>query len=143
MSDATGNEDASPPNDFQYVINRHHRNGNVSKSQWTISEAEETGCFNHAKDQGWIFPQMERGWGLHIADTRPSWLGIAQDRATRLFIAKFVGNVSLGEWHGYPADYRRNNQDIPDEDVLRRWLSVDALSASKIRKIAKGQPCNL
>jgi hypothetical protein len=129
-----------------YVINPHHRNGNKSKSQWTISEADEVESFSSARKQGWILD--EKGWGLHMINNRPAWLGIAKDRTTQLFIAKFVGNPCTGsssgvEWHGYPADYRNNHHDIPEEGILRKWLSESTLSPAKVRKIAKGQPCNL
>jgi hypothetical protein len=124
-----------------YVINPHHRNGNKNKSQWTISEVDEIKCFDLAKGRGWL--DAEKGWGLHILGNQPMWLGIAQDRTTLLFIAKFVGSAFNSEWHGYPTDYRNNHHDIPDEVVLRKWLAESGLSAAKVRKIARGQPCNL
>ena len=124
-----------------YVVNPHHRNGNVKKSQWTISEADEIKCFDLAKGQGWVLG--DRGWGLHVSRKRPTWLGVARDRDTQLFIAKFVGSSSGAEWHGYPADYRHNHHDIPEGEILRSWLSVSGLSPAKVRKIARGQPCNL
>lgn len=124
-----------------YVINPHHRNGNTNKSQWTISEADEIKCFDLAKNQGWVLG--EKGWGLHVVGQKPTWLGVAQDHSTQLFVAKFVGDSSGVEWHGYPADYRNNHHDIPEEGILRKWLSESGLSAAKVRKIAKGQPCNL
>jgi hypothetical protein len=129
-----------------YIINPHHRNSNTNKSQWTISVGDEIGCFNHAKHQNWL--TANKGWGLHIVNSAPNWLGVAQDQTTQLFVAKFVGNPSNSaasgtEWHGYPANYRVNNQDIPDEDILQKWLNTNILPAAKIRKLAKGQPCNL
>lgn len=127
-----------------YKVNIHHRNGNNSKSQWTIPESAEIDCFSVAGKEGWLVKDV--GWGLHKISGKPDWLGVAEDKATALFIAKFVGNQisTTGiEWHGYPANYRANSHDIPEQEVLRKWLTGSGLSAAKVRKIGKGQPCNL
>jgi len=123
-----------------YVINIQHRNGNLAKSQWTIPQLEEVGCFTHAKAQGWF--SLKEGWGLHFVATRPHLLGVARNRAVALFIAKFVGSDETN-WHGYPADYRHNHHDIPSGQVLKTWLDQSVLPKAKIRKITKGQPCSL
>lgn len=123
-----------------YSVNPHHRNGNVNKSQWTISEADEIRSFELASANGWLL--AEKGWSLHFVDLTATWLGVAKDRTTQLFVAKFVGGQEI-DWHGYPADYRNNNHDIPEEAILRSWLTQKHLSAAKVRKIAKGQPCSL
>lgn len=123
-----------------YVINEHHRNGNRAKSQWRISTDEEIMSFSESERQGWLV--ADKGWGLHVVSGQVSWLGVAQDHTTQVFIAKFVGGDANTPWHGYPADYRKNNHDIPDAVVLRKWLEANAMPAAKIRKIARGQPCS-
>jgi len=124
-----------------YVINVHHRNGNIRKSQWTISEPEELSCFDNCQLKGWY--EGPKGWGLHVVEEMPDWLGVAANATSQLFIAKFVADEQCMQWHGYPADYRRNHHDIPIDKVLRLWLVQSVLPRAKVRKIAKGQPCNL
>ncbi len=122
-----------------YVIHPDHRNGNWRKSQWTISESEERECFAAAEASRWLIDDL--GWGLYPTDGKPDWVGVCANRSRRSLIAKFVGVGSSNSWHGYPADHMNNRQDIPPPRILRMWLSV-RLPPARIRKIAKGQPCN-
>ena len=119
-----------------YQSHPHHRNGNRRKSQWTISVPEEVAAFNYALSEGWL--AYRYGWGVHLVNGIVSYLGVAQDRCTALFLAKFVcdpnGNDS---WHGYPADYRNNPQDIPDEDLCFEWLAVASWIQRKLDESAK------
>jgi len=123
-----------------YVINQHHRNGNRAKSQWRITIPEEQASFENARGCGWL--ETDAGWGLHLVNGNAEVLGVAQDHATSVFLAKYVGSEG-GPWHGYPADYRNNVQDIPTPNVLGAWCSKGHFSPAKIRKISRGQPCNL
>jgi hypothetical protein len=125
---------------MSYVINQHHRNGNRAKSQWRITIPDEKASFENARTNGWLTP--DTGWGLHLVNGNAVVLGVAQDHATSVFLAKYVGSAS-GPWHGYPADYRSNSQDIPTPHVLGEWCVKGLFSAAKIRKISRGQPCNL
>ena len=127
--------------DPEYKVHPPHRNGNPRKSQWTISEPDEIECFRAAFRNNWRVGATT--WGLHLVEQQPDWLGVSKDRANRLFIAKFVSDAKTGPWHGYPADYRNNQHDIPSESILGKWLMETKLSAAKIRKIARGQPCSL
>lgn len=109
----------------------------TEKSQWSISPNQEIVCFNLAHSKGWT--EADKGWGLHYSNDVLDYLGLAQDHRTRVFIAKFVGNQ--GNWHGYPADHQKNQQDIPTERIRRIWMNDNVLKPAKIRKITKGQPC--
>jgi hypothetical protein len=75
-------------NGIFYYHHPHHRNWANNKSQWLITEPEETVCFRHALNQGWLLNQI--GWGLHFQNNRIDYLGLAQDHQTNVFIAKFV-----------------------------------------------------
>jgi len=127
-------------NGVTYQCHPHHRNRNPNKSQWTITETEEIGCFRLTWVSAWIVDSA--GWGLHLVNGSPDYLGMAQDRHTRVFIAKFVSNGGQAEWHGYPADHGRTS-DRPHDEVIGTWLADRTLPAAKIRKIQKGEPCNL
>lgn len=89
------------------------RNNNPNKSQWTITEADETAVFGRALNENWLIDRD--GWGFHFANTGISYLGVAQDRSTNVFLAKFRDGDRTGHWHGYPADHIRNNRDRPPE----------------------------
>lgn len=127
---------------FSYLPHPHHRDGNRNKSQWTIVENDEVKVFNFAIASSWI--SGTSAWGVYLSDgNNLNYLGISKDRSRTLFLAKFVNKTNQTQWHGYPADHQINCQDIPAMDIQRRWLEANILSPAKIRKIAKGQPCNL
>lgn len=123
-----------------YVHKADHRDGTAAKSQWSIDEADERGCLSKSVASSWC--DTEHAWGVHRVSGQVRHLGIAQNRVTQLFVAKYV-NGQNNLWHGYPADPQRHSQDIPPQYVLNSWLSLDILPAAKIRKIQRGQRCQL
>jgi len=123
-----------------YQCHPHHRNNNPRKSQWSITPPEEVACFKQTWDEDWFADDI--GWGLHIVNTVINYLGVASDRTTELILAKFVCNNPRSEWHGYPADHTQTS-DRPADEIFRSWLEGNTLPPSKIRKLQKGQPCNL
>ena len=116
-----------------------HRNGALGKSQWRILVSEEISCFDRARAAGWL--DSDVGWGLHLPNRTPAYVGVARDHETRVFVARFTGNLRV--WHGYPADHRQSYGDIPTERVLGRWMRDGLLSRAKVRKLTRGQPCRL
>lgn len=122
----------------RYRPNPKHRNQTPGKSQWTISPEEEVQTFRYACQDNWILEIY--GWGLHLTDGAIAYLGVGRERQA-VFIAKFDGCTD-NEWHGYPCDYRQDNQ-CPPGAILRRWLSADLISRAMMRKISKGQRCVL
>ena len=127
--------------DKNYTINPVHRNGMPEKAQWTISYQDEMNSFIFSNQHAWIC--NDNAWGLHFINNHVAYLGVAQDHITEVFIAKFVNDVDHNNWHGYPADHQANQQDIPDENVLRDWLTNNIIPKQKINKIARGKPCKL
>ncbi|MBF0552213.1 MAG: hypothetical protein HQK60_16965 [Deltaproteobacteria bacterium] len=126
-----------------YLHNPAHRDNTPDKSQWIITEEAEQNSFRMALNKVWLLPST--GWGLHFEDSKPAYLGLAQDHHTPVFVAKFVNDRKQDNnfWHGYPADHQNNSQDIPAVGILNKWMAEKVLPAPKIRKILKGQPCNL
>ena len=124
-----------------YIHKVDHRNGAPQKSQWTIPEDQERSVFAHAYSQGWYDGTV--AWGVRIANTAISQIGIGVDRIRRLFIAKFVDGNARSEWHGYPADYLSHQQDVPDPRFLRIWCNRQHINRATMRKILKRQPCSL
>lgn len=95
---------------MSYLPNEQHRNGNPEKSQWTISLDDELASFFQAEERGW--QESNKAWGLHLVEGRIIYLGVTKNRQTPVFIAKYTCSRDA-VWHGYPADYRNNSQDIP------------------------------
>jgi len=126
-----------------YIFKEDHRDGTAQKSQWTISEDDEFRSFEYAFDSNWIEENV--GWGLYLVNTIPAFLGVAElpNRHRLLFIAKFVGSDRGKRWHGYPANPQDHQHDTPSNDVLLNWSERGFVSRAKMRKILKGQPCNL
>jgi len=131
-----------------YIHNIQHRDGNRRKSQWTITELEERSCFEHGALFVYVYGVCESHtcWGLHFLDNSPAYLGHSADELQErrlLLVAKFVDGNGNNHWHGYPADHVKNNQDIPPSAVRNIWLNSGQLTLAKIRKITRGQICNL
>lgn len=124
-----------------YLNHPQHRNNTPQKSQWRISEQEEIEAFTQSLNENWVVG--DTGWGFHLGESRLAYLGVAQNHRTPVFLAKFVDGTGTSSWHGYPADHVVNSQDRPPVCLQRSWLSSGRLAKAKIRKLAKGQPCNL
>ena len=132
------------PNVF-YIHKVDHRDGSFEKSQWTITELEERICFKYSLELGWNNPSYI-SWGLHIENEKVVYLGKSaknEPEFCQLFIAKFVDSNKNSKWHGYPANSSQKQQDIPPESVLYDWLEKQYLRRSIIRKLLRGQKCNL
>jgi len=127
--------------DIIYQVHPDHRNGTRGKSQWTISEQAELDMFDNVLGHGRLHSDV--GWGLYIDNGRVDYLGVAQDHYRKVFVAKFVDGSQNNCWHGYPADHQRNVSDIPAPYILQEWLDANLLRCAVIRKIMRGQPCNL
>jgi hypothetical protein len=126
---------------FTYQVHPDHRNGTQSKSQWTISQTEELGVFGAAVARRWLL--QNRGWGLYIQNDQFTVVGVSADQARRIFVAKFTASNAPQIWHGYPADHQIHSHDIPAPEIMKRWMDTNVLAPRKIRKLSKGQPCNL
>ena len=133
-------EDDQEDIEITYLYHPDHRNGNNEKSQWTISEAAECKTFMDAFELDWL--DDSQGWGLYRVADSVRHVGVGIERTLDLFIAKFVGNASQSEWHGYPADPTRNG-DRPTRETLLMWLEHEFLPSPKISKLIQGKRCKL
>ena len=134
-------------NEFQirsnliYIHKADHRNNSPRKSQWTISVRDEKTCFFRMYNLRWC--EGNYGWSLHLNKGITNYLGVSVKRHRKLFLAKFVGGNNNQLWHGYPADHILNQQDTPTMEILLAWKLAGYISLPKVRKLIKGQPCNL
>jgi hypothetical protein len=126
---------------FVYQHHPDHRNGTTGKSQWIVTEANERAIFDSARTSRWLAANL--GWGIHVLAGRAEYLGEASNGGRRLLVAKFVAGNNPKIWHGYPADHQKRIEDIPNATILRDWMQRRFLNAAKVRKLMRGQPCNL
>ncbi|MEP4599695.1 MAG: hypothetical protein ABJZ98_02215, partial [Saccharospirillum sp.] len=106
---------------IEYCPNPQHRNSNPNKSQWTIDIPSELESFQTMDQQEWN--ENQTGWGLYFNEYGSiSYLGTLPRNRAEVFIAKFVCDVAHGLWHGYPADYQSNIQDVPHKEVIFEWV---------------------
>lgn len=134
-----------------YQCHPDHRNGNPEKSQWCISASEEFAAFRLTLENNWMI--NETAWGLHISNGSIQYCGFDKTGTRNLIVAKFVSVLPANEWHGYPADPNgksqiARNREIPPLPIQQSWMNTEFLSRAnltraKIRKIGKGEPCNL
>lgn len=124
-----------------YVPNPQHRNTNYAqtKSQWTISQTDETHCFASASSNGW--GTLAGCWGIFVPGGVPEQLGVSPRSEFELFLAKFV--VDQDQWHGYPVAHWLSPWDKPPPQVLRAWVEIGYINRAKFAKIHKGRKCSL
>jgi hypothetical protein len=126
---------------YIYLNHPDHRNGTADKSQWSISEVDERSVFNRSRINNWLPPSP--GWGLHSHNDHTMYLGTSSDGVRSLLVAKFVASSAPIVWHGYPADHQRKRQDVPTREILVAWTNLRLINEPQMRKILRGQPCEL
>ena len=125
----------------------HRRKGNPEKCIWTINPKEEVECFKNTTSAKWLdtnaWSIAKHGWGLKIAvNGGLEEVGIS-DQGESLKIARFKDTSLTYEWHGYPADYCRRQQDKPPILVLTDWKNKGLITKTQMSKIKQCQRCNL
>ena len=130
-------QDLLPGVDYNHKRDHHTRRS--GKSLWTIACPEEEGVFVHAYTTS---RRNTTAWGMHVQKAAPSYLGLSAS-GRRVFVAKFVTATGYPVWHGYPADHVAHAQDKPPPDILTGWNHSGILPTAKMRKLERGQPCNL
>lgn len=128
-----------------YLFHPDHRNGTQGKSQWTIDQDEEFNCVTNAIANSTLSLAETFGWGLHLVNGLPEYLGVGANHGSQVFVAKFKchDGVAPRQWHGYPADHAARDQDIPPSKVLLAWRNAGFLTKAKASKILLGKRCSL
>ena len=141
----------SEVHDGVYYVNGQHRKHMKKKSYWTVTPNEEVECFEANYEWYW------RG-GADAKDMPKKYFGILTDADNDIMllgtnrykekvrIARFIPYNHEADglnrfWHGYPACYWRNDQDVPSSHFLRGLASRGLISGSDVDKIIHGQTC--
>lgn len=127
-----------------YTISDQHRGRHrQNKSKWILTMPQEISLFKTALKNGYEDKLTHTAWNLYTdANNKICVLGQSAD-LQELKIAKFVDSDHKDWWHGYPAHYVKNIQDIPPIIVLLSWEQAGYISTATMKRIKGGQPCNL
>lgn len=123
-----------------YTVSKKHRGENPQKSIWIIPMPTEIDLFVDAIKSG--YEKNYTAWNLLKSNNVISVIGMSSD-GQELKLAKFVDGNKNDQWHGYPANYLRNNQDIPPSNILESWVNNKSITPATMSKIRRGQRCNL
>lgn len=124
-----------------YTYHPQHRDRTPTKSQWTIVKNDELQSFRLLLQNKWIADGY--GWSIHLVDDGVNFLGLSSDGTSNLLVAKYSHDNEHNDWHGYPANHIFYARDIPPSEIVLEWVSKNYMTSAKMRKILKGQPCNL
>lgn len=123
-----------------YVWNQDHRTTTKSKKgHWEIAEKTELEIFKACRYCGWIVKwkkATKKGWGvLPTKNGELIKIGRAENRKA-VNVCKFVeGNKS--KWHGYPIDYRDENDVICDNALLYWYKVLHVIGKSELNDIRR------
>lgn len=120
---------------LQFLSNAKHRtHPTPDASIWYINLTEEYNCFESSD----VDPTRTVRWGHCNRDPLGWSIRTRRNRHSLpdLIYAKFICDENSQVWHGYPADYVANTQDIPHDDFLTISLN---LNKAKMRKIKNGK----
>ena len=134
----------------EYKVSKDHRDNKAGKSHWTVSPDKELECFEKNYEEHWGSiscgeKSTDKAFGALIENGTAIILGKNRfDEDVR--IARFkVYDQTEGQlkrqWHGYPSCYWRLDQDIPEDDFLRKFVRQNIISEANLKKIIRGQRC--
>lgn len=134
-----------------YTVNAQHRKRMKKKSFWTVSPNAEVDCFETNYDWYWRggdeSKEMPKKYFGILVDIDNNFMPLGTNRQEeKVRIARFIpyNHEADGlnrQWHGYPACYWRNDQDVPSSDFLRGLVRRGLISGSDVDKIIHGQIC--
>ena len=129
-----------------YVWNQDHRRTTKSdKGHWEISEDSELLMFQGCRYNGCFVAwksNTHKGWGV-FPTSEGKLLKIGKGcNGLDVKVCKFVeGNKAL--WHGYPIDYREE-EDVICDNALSYWYNVlHVIGKSEIDEIRDQQDSSL
>lgn len=135
----------------EYKVSKDHRDTSKGeKSQWTVTPDKEVECFEKNYEECWGSvdagdKSTDKVFGVLIEGNVAIVLGKTRfDEDVHIARFKVYGQpegVLTRQWHGYPSCYWRNDQDIPTDDFLRKFVRQNIISEANLKKIIRGQRC--
>lgn len=132
-----------------YEWNQKHRNQHKAGSGlWTVPENIEGIIFLKCRNNGAFCKwkgNTHMGWGVcnHQGQAQVLGQGVTSNKQMiDVKVCKFVeGN--LGLWHGYPIDYRRDNEDFICDNAIHYWERLNLIDKSEITDIQSKEDSSL
>lgn len=132
-----------------YEWNQKHRNQHKAGSGlWTVPENVEGIIFLKCRNNGafsWWKKNTHMGWSVcnHQGQAQVLGKGVTSDnQMIDVKVCKFVeGNPGL--WHGYPIDYRRDNEDVICDNAIHYWERLKVIDKSEITDIQSKEDSSL
>ena len=131
-----------------YEWNQKHRTRYVAgNGRWTCPaniegimflKSRSNGCFCHWKGQ------THKGWGVCIHQEQAHVIGQGvgtNNQMVDVKVCKFVEST-IHHWHGYPIDYRAEN-DIICDSALFYWEKMHLIDKSEITDIQSKEDSSL
>ena len=131
--------------DDHYCFSPKHRSkSNPNASVWIISLQEEFHlCDDAIFKSKYVQPYSNSkkfAYNLKRESNKLKQLGVSNSNTKDygLIISKFINDMNLKEWHGYPADYIANTQDKPDDAILLKMKINGLITAREMMRIKRG-----
>ena len=133
----------------RYEWNQKHRNQHKGGSgRWSVPEAVEGIIFLKCRKNGAFSTWKNKthmGWGVCCQGGQAQVLGrgvTSDNQMIDVKVCKFVeGNPGL--WHGYPIDYRRDNEDVICDNAIHYWERLNLIDKSEITDIQSKEDSSL
>lgn len=120
-------------------IGYHRGQPNEHKSVWDITTTQERDCFLQTLSNQWIDIMNGKsiGWGF-IKNTRFIRIGTGTTPERRkLYYAKFIDGNNNGQWHGYPADYKKISDRV-SPSIRERWMAEGFINKHELSRLVRG-----
>jgi hypothetical protein len=77
-------------------------------------------------------------YSLRLINNKPAYVGIAEDGASGVLVAKFTRDQT--QWHGYPYLHTGPKRDVP-RPILDGWMAAGLIRKPIYRRLLSKQPC--
>jgi len=141
MSFVINGVEALSNGDNYTFISKHHLPSKYG-SIWIISLQDEFNAADNSIKKGYI-ETLNNGnnttisYNFVIKNGNISIVG-SNRYSKKLKLCKFV-NSSAYLWHGYPADYCKNQQDKPNQNTLLKMYNDNLIDKRMVSKISGGK----
>lgn len=131
--------------DNYYFYSKHRSKVNKVASVWLIDLKEEFSLCEDAIKKRYLQDDFKSdnkrfAYNLKRTSNKLAILGESNSNAKHygLIIAKFNNDIEKRIWHGYPADYIANQQDKPNDSILKEMIKKKLITPREMNKIKRG-----
>lgn len=119
-------------------IEKHRTFGFKDASRWIITRNEEYKLADDSIELNYVEENKKCKQAYNLLKNANKIEVVGKNfKNDELKLGKFI-NSYQNEWHGYPADYCRNNQDRPNQNTLKKLLDDGKIDKKQMRRISQG-----